>query len=313
MTNAPYDGGTDRIGTFRCYKRMQFKDDRLLLIRQASDICAIYEAQHIPMSLRQLYYQMVSKNLIANSQSSYNALGSAVSDGRIAGLISWTAIEDRGRNLRGLEHFENPVHAITDLQGRYSIDKWVNQRYRPEVWVEKEALIDVVGVICNKLEVDFFACKGYNSQSEQWRAGRRFADYIRKGQRPIVFHLGDHDPSGIDMTRDNRERIELFAGTPVQVARLALNMNQIEHYQPPPNYAKVSDSRSPDYVAKFGDECWELDALEPRVIQDLISEAVLRVREQDKWDEMTAQQTEDKLYLDNLIESGTMVQDDGDT
>lgn len=290
-----------RVGTFRCYRNMKFTDDKLLLIRQASDICETYERQGIPMSLRQLYYQLVSKNLIDNSKSSYNALGSAVSDGRVAGLISWTAIEDRGRNLRGLNHADNPQSALKAVLDGYSIDKWANQPYRAEVWVEKEALIDVVGLICDKLEVDFFACKGYNSQSEQWRAGQRFAGYVRKGQRPVVFHLGDHDPSGIDMTRDNRDRIELFAGVPVQVVRLALNMNQIEQYSPPPNYAKASDSRYADYRNKYGEECWELDALEPRVIQDLISEAVMRLRDQKLWDEMTAQQTEDKMYLEALV------------
>jgi hypothetical protein len=291
-----------KVGTFRCYRNMKFNDDKLLLIRQASDICAAYEAQGIPMSLRQLYYQLVSKNLVMNTKNSYDRLGDAVSDGRIAGLISWTAIEDRGRNLMGLNHYDSPEHAVKSVQAAYSIDKWAEQPYRAEVWVEKEALVDVVGIICNKLQVDFFACKGYNSQSEAWRAGQRFANYVRKGQRPIVFHLGDHDPSGIDMTRDNRERLELFAGVPVQVVRLALNMDQIERYNPPPNYAKVSDSRSPDYIRQFGEECWELDALEPRVIQDLIEGAVLQVRDQRLWDAATAQEVEDKRYLEALVE-----------
>lgn len=295
----------ERAGTFRCYRRMAFKDDKLLLIRRASDICEKYERQGIPMSLRQLYYQLVSKNLIENSKESYNRLGGAVSDGRIAGLISWTAIEDRGRNLQGLNHADSPEAAIKAMTAGYSIDKWANQPFRVEVWVEKEALIDVIGVICNRLEVDFFACKGYNSQSEQWRAGMRMAGYVRKGQRPIVFHLGDHDPSGLDMTRDNRDRLSMFVGVPVQVTRLALNMNQIEQYQPPPNYAKMSDSRYAEYRNYHGEESWELDALEPRVIQDLIQSAVLQVRDQKLWDEMTAQQTEDKLFLEALIEGGT--------
>lgn len=291
----------ERVGTFRCYRYMEFKGDKLTLIHRASEICEQYERQHVPMSLRQLYYQLVSKNLIENSKESYNKLGGAVSDGRIAGLISWTAIEDRGRNLQGLNHADSPQSALQATLAGCSIDKWVNQPMRVEVWVEKEALIDVIGVICNQLEVDFFACKGYNSQSEQWRAGMRLAGYVRKGQRPIIFHLGDHDPSGLDMTRDNRDRLSMFAGVPVQVTRLALNMNQIDTYSPPPNYAKVSDSRYADYRNKYGEESWELDALEPRIIQGLISEAVLRVRDQKLWDEMVAQQTEDKLYLEDLV------------
>lgn len=296
--------GSERVGTFRCYRRMDFKDDKLLLIRQASDICEQYERRGIPMSLRQLYYQGVAKNLWSNDKNMYNLLKTAVSHGRIAGLISWTAIEDRGRGLKGLNHYDSPEHAVKSVMEGYSIDKWANQPYRPEVWVEKEALVDVIGIIANRLEVDFFACKGYNSQSEAWAAGMRFANYVRKGQKPIVFHLGDHDPSGIDMTRDNRKRIELFAGVPVQVVRLALNMNQVDTYKPPPNYAKPSDSRYGDYISKYGEESWELDALEPSVIQALISDAVLRVRDQKLWDEMTAQQTEDKMYLEALVGDG---------
>lgn len=296
---------TDRVGTFRRYREVEFKADKLELIRAASVICEEYEKQGIPLSLRQLHYQFVSRNLYKNNAASYNRLGDAVSDGRIAGLISWTAIEDRERNLQGLNHYESPQQAIKAVQASYSIDKWANQPIRPEIWVEKIALVDVIGVIAQKLEVDFFACKGYNSQSEAWRAGQRFAGYVRKGQRPIVFHLGDHDPSGIDMTRDNQERISLFAGVQVQVVRLSLNMDQIHRYSPPPNYAKPTDSRYGDYIRQYGEECWELDALEPRVIWQLIEDAVMQVRDQKLWDEMEAQQTEDELYLEALIADRT--------
>lgn len=294
---------TSLVGTFRAYRNIRFTPENLIVVQQAADITAEFETAHIPMSLRQLYYQMVAKNLIPNSKSSYDRLGNIVSDGRMAGLISWTAIEDRGRNLMGLSHYTSPHSAIKTVLGGYSIDKWDTQPMRPEVWVEKEALVGVIGAICDKLQVDYFACKGYNSQSEAWRAGRRFASYIRKGQRPIVFHLGDHDPSGLDMTRDNRERLELFAGVPVQVVRLALNMNQIEQYNPPPNYAKASDSRYEDYARQYGDKSWELDALSPRTIHDLIENAVLGCRDQKLWDAAVEMETEDKRILEDMVES----------
>jgi hypothetical protein len=153
--------------------------------------------------------------------------------------------------------------------------------------------------------VDYFACRGYNSQSEQWRAGQRLARYVQKGQRPIIFHLGDHDPSGIDMTRDNTERLGLFAGTPVMVVRLALNMDQVRHYNPPPNPAKLSDSRARDYVSKFGDESWELDALDPRVIQRLIRENVERIRNESIWQEALADEAADLDEIDIMIERMT--------
>jgi hypothetical protein len=134
------------------------------------------------------------------------------------------------------------------------------------------------------------------------RAGCRFADYVRRGQTPIVFHFGDHDPSGLDMTADNRRRLEMFAGVPVQVVRLALNWEQIERYRPPPNPAKETDSRFADYASKYGNESWELDALDPTLMQELISDSVLRLRDKLKWEEMVAQEVDDLRLMDQLME-----------
>lgn len=293
---------TDSKGTYRKYADFNFSAERLQLIRQAAQISDQYESDGFAMTLRQLYYQMVARNLIENNKGTYDRLGSAVSDGRLAGLISWTALEDRTRRLLGYQTYDNPAEAIRSSASNYRLDKWAGQRFRPEVWVEKEALIGVIGDICSKLEVDFFACKGYNSQSEQWRAGRRFARYIQQGQTPIVFHLGDHDPSGLDMTRDNRDRLSMFAGVDVLVVRLALNMDQIRQWNPPPNYAKPSDSRYGDYQREYGDECWELDALAPPVIHDLIRGAIKPLRDEKMWDEMKAQETEDIRLIEQTAD-----------
>lgn len=290
-------------GHFRCYREKRFNADTLEMISHANKIIIEYEAQNFTITLRQLYYQFVSRGLLPNTVQSYSRLGAAVNDGRLAGLISWTAIEDRGRNLKWLTFYSSPRSAVKAVIDNYRIDRWADQPFRPEVWVEKEALEGIIGSICNELHVDFFACRGYNSQSEQWRAGRRFANYIEKGQKPIVFHLGDHDPSGIDMTRDNAERLSMFAGVPIQVVRLALNMNQIEHYAPPPNPAKVTDSRFADYEAKFGNESWELDALEPTVIRDLISDAVTQIRDDAKWDFATMREAEDRETLSEFADN----------
>jgi hypothetical protein len=298
-------------GTFRRYVDINFRPERLDHIRRAAQIIAEYEAKGFAMSLRQLYYQLVSRGVIANEVAEYDRLGADVSDGRLAGLISWTAIEDRGRQLMGHHFWSSPRAAFAEAKERYRTDKWARQPVRPEVWVEKAALEGVVGDICGRLEVDFFACRGYNSQSEQWRAGRRFADRIRRGQRPVVLHLGDHDPSGLDMTRDNAERLSLFAGTPVQVIRLALNMPQVEAHRPPPNPAKVTDSRFADYARQYGDESWELDALPPKVLQGLISDAVMALRDERLWEEATEEENADRAWMADVIDED-MGEDDDD-
>lgn len=300
--------GEEEIMTFICYQRKNFQEVSLKTIEQICDI--IEEYAGVPLSLRQVYYQMVARGMIPNSETSYDRIGKLVSEGRMAGLISWLAIEDRNRGLMGYETFETPEGAMISLADRYRIDLWADQEYRPEVWVEKAAMEGVVGTICNELRVDFFSCRGYNSQSEQWRAGKRHAAYIAKGQRPIIFHLGDHDPSGIDMTRDNRDRLSLFAGTPIMVSRLALNMNQIETYNPPPNPAKQKDSRFEDYQAKYGDESWELDALAPDVIQTLIRDAVLKVRDENSWRKATALEDEERTAIRDAAARMTEDEDD---
>jgi hypothetical protein len=280
------------------------------LLAYLNEMINEYEAKGMVVTVRQIYYQLVARNVLPNSKKSYGYLGSVLNTGRLAGYISWTAIEDRNRGLVGFQTFNGPEAAVSWLvKEEYRTDVWWNQEFRPEVWVEKAALEGVIGDICAKLRVNYFACRGYNSQSEQWRAGRRLAGYIGKGQRPIIFHLGDHDPSGLDMTRDNRERLSLFAGTDIQVVRLGLNYDQIEKYNPPPNPAKLSDSRSGAYRRKYGNSSWELDALPPGVIHQLIEDAVLRVRDPVKWTEALTEEAEDKEVLKQMI-GGALVEDD---
>lgn len=293
---------TEDKGHYRCYIEKKFQADSMELIRQANIIILEYETKGFPLTLRQLYYQFVARGLIENAQANYNRLGNVVSDGRLAGLISWHAIEDRTRNLRGLRTYKNPGEVIDAARSSYRRDLWQNQACRPEVWVEKDALIGIIEPVCNRLRVDYFGCRGYNSQSEQWNAGQRFAGYYRNGQRPIVLHLGDHDPSGIDMTRDNQDRLSMFAGVPVAVIRLALNFKQVEELNPPPNPTKMSDSRAENYVRLYGHESWELDALSPEYIARLIEKNVAQFRDPEKWDEALAAEAEDKNQLDIMLE-----------
>lgn len=294
-------------GTYRKYVERDppFGEKDLAMIANANAIIGEYEPRGLKLTLRQLYYQFVARELFANNNSNYNKLKRVMTEARLGGLVSWTAIEDRGRNLMGHTTYKDPKEAMAALRARYKRDLWAEQAIRPEVWVEKQALEGVVGSICDELRVDFFATKGYNSQSEQWAAGVRFASYIQRGQRPVVFHLGDHDPSGLDMTRDNEERLSLFAGVPITVIRLGMNLEQIEELRPPPNPAKHTDGRFEDYAARYFPDTpldevpsWELDAFDPAYIHDLIRDAVTRFRDEAVWSRSLAQEAADKNELD---------------
>lgn len=284
------------------YVDKTFQGATLDVINLANTIVAEYEAAGFKLTLRQLYYQLVARGYIANKQTEYKRLGSIIADARLAGLVSWAAIEDRTRNMRGNSHWSNPEEIVRAAIYSYRVDKWDSQPMRPEVWIEKDALVGVIAGVCQRLDVNYFSCRGYVSASEMWSAGHeRFRRYIRNGQTPAIIHLGDHDPSGVDMTRDIRDRLALFSGAAVVVERIALNWDQIEQYSPPPNPAKLTDSRVDGYIKLYGMDSWELDALEPQVLADLIEDTVLQMRDDDLWDDAVRREDEDKARLRQMI------------
>jgi len=255
---------------------------RLAIIAKANEIIDEYSAQGFTLTLRALYYKFVARDLIQNTQRNYALLGDIINDGRLCGLIDWEAIEDRTRNMRAVPHWTSSREIMRSAAQSFAIDKWATQPFRVEVWIEKDALVGVVEGICAELDVPYFSCRGYTSQSEMWAGAMRLKSYLHNDQNTLILHLGDHDPSGKDMSRDIEERLDLFMGG-TEFKRVALNMDQIEQYNPPPNPTKFTDSRAKPYIAEFGEHSWELDALEPRVIVNLIRAHVEAVRDEDRW------------------------------
>lgn len=280
----------------QAYITKKFRAESLERIAVANSILEEYARQGFDLTLRQLYYQFVARGYIPNRQEEYDRLGSLINDARLAGLVDWDHIVDRTRNLRENPHWTSPSSIIRSAALSFQVDKWATQPCRVECWIEKDALVGVIAGICNQLDVPYFSCRGYTSQSELRAAAMRMRGYARGGQEPVLLHLGDHDPSGIDMTRDIGDRFAMFMGG-IEVRRLALNFDQIELYDPPPNPAKQTDARFASYVAQHGDESWELDALEPTVIEQLVEDAVRSVIDEEAWEEAEAEEGEGKSVL----------------
>lgn len=278
------------------YMQKTIGAERLAVIQIANKIIDEYSALGFTLTLRQLYYQFVSRDLIKNSDKEYKRLGDAINDGRMLGLIDWNAIIDRTRNLRSVPHWSTPSDIIEACASSFRIDKWQGQRFRPEVWIEKDALVGVIEGVCSELDVPYFSCRGYASQSEMWSGAMRLRRYARGNQIPIILHFGDHDPSGMDMTRDITDRLRTFMGG-MEVRRLALNMNQVEEYTPPPNPAKITDSRATAYIAEYGDESWELDALEPMVLAGLVRSEIEKLRDEDTWEDAVREEDRHRSLL----------------
>jgi hypothetical protein len=299
----------------------RFSKDSQELITHANAIIDEYTADGFVLTLRQLYYQMVARDIIPNKVQSYKRLGSILNDARYAGLVDWSALTDRTRNLKGLSHWSDPSDIIRSAAYSFALDKWGGQYYRPEIWVEKEALAGIVERAATSNDVSFISCRGYMSASEMYDAAQRIRTRKRReSQDTLIIYLGDHDPSGLDMSEgDIPKRFEIFfdkwnresflTHRCFKIKRVALNWDQIEQYQPPPNPAKETDSRFAVYQEQFGDESWELDALDPNTLLAIIQGAIDEVKDADLFKEIEDRQESQRRVLSKASERWNDVAD----
>lgn len=280
-----------------------FSSASITTLAIATKIIKEYQRQGYDLSLRQLYYQLVARDYIENTIQSYKRLGNLINDGRLTGDIDWNVIVDRNRETLSNPHWSSPKSILLAAARSFAIDKWEDQPNHIEVMVEKAALEGVLRPVCSQLDIRFTANRGYASSSLMYEVGKRLEEAISDGKEPYIIYLGDHDPSGIDMTRDIEERLAMFSYYPVEVIRVALNLDQIEQYQPPENPAKTTDSRYKSYIIHYGESSWELDALEPSVLADLVSDQVISLRDADAWAESVERENKMKQDLKNMADS----------
>jgi len=243
------------------------------LLSKTEEVLIEYQTMGYRLTLRQLYYQLVSRSVIPNTVKQYKFLGNIISQARLAGIIDWSMIEDRVRHPVTNAHWNKPKNILDAAADDFYIDRWMNINYHIEVWCEKDAVSNIIQPVCSGLDVLFIANRGYSSQTAMYDAGKRFLRSEQLGKEGIILYFGDHDPSGMDMTRDVSDRLRTFRAD-VTVKRIALNMSQIEEFHPPENPAKRSDSRFESYVNEHGESSWELDALAPDVLSRIIRESI---------------------------------------
>lgn len=285
-----------------------FKDDTLKIIDQANAILSEYQRQGYKLSLRQLYYQFVARGLRENTERSYKALGGLISDARNAGLIDWDMIEDRGRDTVTPSHWDSPADIIRAAAQSFRIDKWADQDWHIEVMVEKDALSGVLEPICRQEDIRITANKGYSSSSTMYEIGRRLHSMARRGKDICIVYLGDHDPSGLDMTRDVLDRLRLYSEMAdelgrLDVVRVALNYDQVQQWNPPPNPAKTTDSRSKAYIDQYGETSWELDAVSPTQLAGLLQRVIAEHRDDSLWREAVEREQDWRQELNDFADN----------
>ena len=270
-----------------------------------------YRHQGYVLTLRQLYYQLVSRDLIANKDSQYAKVGRLLKEGRLGGIVDWDAIEDRLRSPSSPPSFSSPSKALDLITSIYERPRQEGQSEYVEVWVEKDALSGVLSRVTRKYHIPIMVNRGYSSITAMHESFKRFFAAYERGQNVTVLYLGDFDPSGLDMIRDIRDRTLMFADgkgsnwsswerDAFTVKPIALTIEQIKQYSPPPNPAKVTDSRAKKYIKEYGNTSWEVDALPPKVLDDLLDDAIRDIIDINKYDISVNKEHGEREKLDFL-------------
>jgi len=261
---------------------------------RASQVKEVVDGMKVywPLTLRQIYYQLVVKGYIENNKSSYNGLSKLLKWMRIDDRIPWRALEDRSRRLGDKKGF----HSMAEFCRREL--NWLFEGYERcliqsqlkylEVWVEKDALSRIFDKTVYPYCIRSSAVRGYSSVTFLADYYGRASKAIMQGKRPIVLYFGDLDPSGVQMLDASietlEEELDLYG---VEFKRIGLNPEHIEKYNLPsdPHAIKMSDSRYAKYVKKYGPVAVELDALHPEDLQKMIHRAIRAELDMSKYDD----------------------------
>jgi hypothetical protein len=248
----------------------------------------VLEEQH-PMTIRQLFYQLVSHGVLQNDLASYRLVSRIMTKAREDGRVNYDFIVDRSRPLYEKNVFEDAAHYAETVKKSYRKGYWYTQPYHVEVWCEKDATIGTFEeVVKDELGVAIRVGRGFQSTTKM----HDIADAFRSIEKPIrVFYLGDHDPSGADIERDLISRMLHHMGDDIgdfEVERLAIFRSDIKAFRLPPLKIKDSDSRASSFRRTHGTQCVELDALPPDELRRRLRVAIEGLIDTDLWNRAIA-------------------------
>lgn len=252
------------------------------------------------LTLRQLYYRLVAALKLPNLINAYKGLSAKLVKARESGDLPWDVIEDRSREARVSsiwngtaqtspdELRENIISAVRrELFDSFYYDRWHKQPELVEVWYEKEALEALFQKICNRFSVTSFACKGYPSATKLKEAADRL-NRQANGRQCTILYFGDFDPSGKDIPRYIKEKLQEEHGIDVELEVKALHLEQIKKHGFPTMPVKKKDVRAEKFIEKYGSGVVELDAVPPDMLQGWITAAIADYFDNDLYDKWQA-------------------------
>lgn len=277
------------------------------VIAQSGGLINAYNSEGIRPTLRQVYYRLVAGNVIPNTAGAYKQLSRHLVEVRQRGLVPWDGLADRSRYTRYYHPLgpKDPEEAIREAleQAEYGLgtDPWAAMKRHVEIWLEKDALAQLIDEVTGKFYVKLAVNRGYASWTFLWE-GARDLRQLNDGDDVILLYLGDHDPSGLDIQRFLNDALQHF-GIDVKFERVALTYDQVLDFHLPPNPTKKADSRAKSYAERYGDRCWELDALEPKELQRIVRDAIVRNIDLEIWNEVMEANEEARRKVREKAES----------
>lgn len=252
------------------------------------------------LTIRGLHYQLVGLGM-TNSMRHYKRVVNAMIDARREGDVSYYAFSDRDRSMDAFTDWKEISYGskvrtakeqVEAWAMNYSLNRWENQDYYPEIWIEKKALIGSFEKPCREHRIALAACKGYPSLTFLREGADRFIDARDEGKTPMIIYFGDYDPSGEDIPRSIRDNMIKDFGVDVDVNIIALNESQVVQWDLPPAPAKSGDSRTANWDG-LGQV--ELDAVSPERLETLIHGAVDDIFDQDKYEELLEREKSERV------------------
>lgn len=281
----------------------------------------ILDQYDFALTVRQIYYRLISDpyTLFDNTKSNYTGFDRILTRAREEEEIDWTRIEDRTRQSIGGEGAidnETPeaflsayVWTLKNCWKYYDKKLWLSQQNFIEVWVEKDALSSLISQACKEYRVLVFPSRGYSSFTKVKEGIKRLYQNTEiletdpiSNKPTYVLHLADHDPSGLGMTQDLKNRFIRYGAEFINVERIGLNIDQVRQFNLRPNPVKRADSRSAEYVQTFGNDCWELDALPPDELQKLIVTEIENYLDPGAWEATKEEINEGKKEIKQRLE-----------
>jgi hypothetical protein len=242
-------------------------------------IFAIAEATQ-PITGRGVGYKLFSRRLIPSmTRKDMQRVYRLLKQAREQGIIPWEWIVDENRSLERSATWDNPDQFIRSIQRTYRREFWDQQPVRCEVWSEKGTVRGVLAPVLDRYGVGFRVMHGFTSATVAHDAAK---DY--DGRDLIALYVGDFDPSGLFMSEEDLpSRLTEYGGDHVEIRRLATTREQVRGLPSFPVSDKRKDPRYKWFVAGYGHECWELDAIDPNDLRDCVEAAIKELIEPIAW------------------------------